>query len=87
MDIIFTEHASFTVKRRGISKKIIREFVMHPQQSFSSETGRITIQGKYNDEIEGKDMLLRIIGIKKSGSFKIITVYKTSKIDKYWVKE
>ncbi|MBA7524557.1 hypothetical protein ES705_16698 [subsurface metagenome] len=32
-------------------------------------------------------MLLRIIGIKKSGSFKIITVYKTSKIDKYWVKE
>ena len=31
-------------------------------------------------------MLLRVIGIESSNKFKVITAYKTSKIDKYWVK-
>lgn len=32
-------------------------------------------------------MLLRIIGEESFDVFRVITVYKTSKIDKYWIKE
>jgi hypothetical protein len=32
-------------------------------------------------------MLLRIIGKEKEDVFYIITIYKTSKIEKYWIKE
>ena len=42
------------------------------------------MQNKYYDKDEGKDMLLRIIGSEKGDVFEVITVYKTSKIEKYW---
>ncbi len=32
-------------------------------------------------------MLLRVIGKEIIGSFIVITVYKTSKIEKYWKEE
>ena len=38
-------------------------------------------------ETQSREMLLRIIGIEQPGEFKVVTVYKTSKIDKYWVAE
>jgi hypothetical protein len=43
------------------------------------------VQSKYYDQEEKKEMLLRVIGIKTSDKFEVITVYKTSKISKYWV--
>jgi hypothetical protein len=44
------------------------------------------VQNKYYDSVEGKEMLLRIVGIETSEKFNVITVYKTSKIAKYWVE-
>jgi len=42
------------------------------------------IQGRYHDQKYNKQMLLRIIGEELDGRFQVITVYKTSKIEKYW---
>jgi hypothetical protein len=36
--------------------------------------------------MERKEMLLRVIGIETSEKFEVVTVYKTSKISKYWVE-
>jgi len=44
-------------------------------------------QNKYFDKTEGKDMLLRVIGKESPKGFVLITAYKTSKIEKYWMKE
>ena len=38
------------------------------------------------DDFDRKKMLFRVIGIRTSDSFKVITVYKTSKIEKYWAE-
>jgi hypothetical protein len=38
-------------------------------------------------EAQSREMLLRMIGIEQPGEFKVVNVYKTSKIDKYWVAE
>ena len=34
----------------------------------------------------GKEMLLRVVVESSKGAFKVISVYKTSKIDRYWMK-
>lgn len=86
MKIKLTAHARFEASRRGISEGLIKSVVKAPQQKLPSKKGRIVVQKKYYDKIEGKEMLLRVIGIETEREFKVITAYKTSKVDKYWVK-
>ena len=87
LKIIFKEHAIFEAKRRGISKNFIKEITANPRQKLSSKNCRIIFQSKYFDNFESKEMLIRIIEIESKDKFTVITVYKTSKIDKYWIKE
>ena len=47
--------------------------------------GRVIIQNRYFDKTENREMLLRVIGLETSDEFKVITLYKTSKIKKYWI--
>jgi hypothetical protein len=84
--IIITEHAMFEANRRNIPEELIRSAIKNPLQKLSSKKRRVIVQNKYHDETEGKEMILRIIGMESAGEFKVITVYKTSKIDKYWKK-
>jgi hypothetical protein len=67
--------------------ELIVRVVNNPQQKVPSKKGRIIIQNKfYDDKVEKKEMLLRIIGLETAEKFVVITVYKTSKISKYWIK-
>ena len=86
MNIIITDHAKFEAGRRNIPEELIRSVIESPQQKLPSKNGRVIVQSKYNDEGEGKEMILRVVGTASAGEFKVITVYKTSKIDKYWEK-
>ena len=86
VDVVITEHAQFEASRRNIPEELIKSAVETPQQKLSSRKGRVIVQNKYFDEVENKEMILRIVGTESAGEFKVITVYKTSKIDKYWKK-
>jgi len=84
VDVVITEHAQFEASRRNIPEELIKSAVETPQQKLSSKKGRVIVQKKYYDETEGKEMILRVVGIESVEEFRVITVYKTSKIDKYW---
>ncbi len=86
MEVILSGHAVFEAKRRDIDEGLIRSMVIKPQQKISSKRGRVIVQGIYQDQIEDKEMLLRIIGKETIDKFEVITVYKTSKIKKYWIE-
>ncbi len=86
MEVILSGHAVFEAKRRDIDEGLIRSMVIKPQQKISSKRGRVIVQGIYQDQIEEKEMLLRIIGKETIDKFEVITVYKTSKIKKYWIE-
>lgn len=86
VNIIITDHAKFEAGRKNIPEEHIRSVIENPQQKLPSKKGRVIVQSKYNDEGEGKKMILRVIGTASAEEFKVITVYKTSKIDKYWKK-
>ncbi len=86
MEIKIKGHANFEAGRRDISEEFIKFVVDNPQQKLPSKKGRVIVQNKYYDQEEKKEMLLRIIGIETSEKFEVITVYKTSKISKYWIE-
>ena len=87
MEVIIKRHAIFEAERRGISAEFIILAVDNQQQKLNSKKGRVIVQNKYYDKTEKKEMLIRVIGFETSEKFEVITVYKTSKINKYWVKE
>ena len=87
MKAVFSEHAVFEIKRRGIEKGSVKEVVERPQQEIPSRNNKIILQSKYLNSQQNKEMLLRVIGRKTGGEFFIITAHKTSRIEKYWQKE
>ncbi len=87
MNVVFSEHAIFEMQRRQIDKQTVANMVKNLQQKILSKKEKVIVQGKYIDYYENKEMLLRIIGKEKKGIFYVITVYKTSKFEKYWLME
>ncbi len=87
MKIIFSEHALFEIELRKIKKEEINRVIHKPMQKIPARKNRIIMQGIYYDTIEQKEMLIRIIGEEMKNAFHIITVYKTSKIEKYWKED
>jgi len=56
-----------------------------PQQILPSSKGREIAQKTFKKE--GRDFLIRVIFFDEGDRRKVITVYCTSKIDKYWRKD
>lgn len=84
---IITSHANFEAQRRNINLELILSTIECPQQKVVSRKNRSLFQSKYYDKILNKEMLLRAIVELAGEDLKVISVYKTSKIDRYWVKE
>jgi LysM repeat protein len=87
MKIIITNHARFEAQRRQIDLELAQAIVENPGQKIPSQRARIVFQNRYYDKIENKEMLLRVIVAQSGDKLKVISVYKTSKIDKYWRRE
>ncbi|MEA1909301.1 MAG: DUF4258 domain-containing protein [Euryarchaeota archaeon] len=84
MQIIFSDHTIFEMKRRQIDQKEVAHLIRHPGQKTDGKKNRTVIQDAYYDRKYNKQMLLRIIGEESDDTFHVITVYRTSKIEKYW---
>ncbi len=86
MKIIITDHALFEAVRRGIAEESIISVINNPQQKLPSKKGRVILQNKYFNKATNKEMLLRVIGTERAEGFTVITVYKTSRVSKYWTE-
>ena len=75
------------MKRRRIERELVEEVVGNPHQEIPSRKNKIILQSRYLNNFENKEMLLRVIGRRTGKEFLVITVYSTSKIDKYWQEE
>ena len=87
MDIIISEHAKFEANRRHIDLELILSTARNPQQKIPGKKNRIIYQSKYYDKINEREMLLRVIAKQTPDELKIISVYKTTKLNKYWKTE
>jgi hypothetical protein len=64
----------------------VQEIIRTPGQVIDLKKGRQICQARYYDEFAQKEMLLRVVIEEAPGGIKVITAYKTSKLDKYWKK-
>lgn len=82
MNVIWTKHAEERQRewenKLGITREEVECAIMHPEQIQKGD------QEAFVAQIKRDEGLLRIPFIELTGHRKILTVYWTSKIDRYW---
>jgi hypothetical protein len=71
---------------RNIPRETVLGIMENPQQTIAASHGRLIYQSQYFDLVEGKNMLLRVIVEPDILDPAVISVYKTSRIEKYWLE-
>jgi hypothetical protein len=75
-------HAQEEMQRRGIPIYVIELILATPAQKVPEHSDVVCYQSQV--EINRKPYLVRVMVNEKKTPPKIVTVYCTSKIDKYW---
>jgi len=82
MEFDLSKHAQEELTKRKIPLRVVELILNHPSQII--EEDKLTIyQGLFTGN-NGKKYLLRVFLNTTVKPVKVITVYKTSKISKYW---
>ena len=79
---VFSDHALSQMVRRGIDRKIAEDVLEGPQQVLEVRPGRVVLQSRF--VVEGKEQLFRVFVDVDEIPKRVVTVYRTTKIDKYW---
>lgn len=82
---VLTKHARIQMQRRGIDEAIVHRILSAPEQRFSVRSGREVLQSRIM--LEGRRFLVRVFVEVNRQPAEVVTVYRTTKIDKYWRKE
>ncbi|MDQ7030710.1 MAG: DUF4258 domain-containing protein [Ardenticatenia bacterium] len=77
-----TDHARFQMKRRGIEESEIEKVLSAPEQAERARPGRVIYQSRF--EQQGRVYLLRVVVDVDREPAEVVTVYRTSKVKKYW---
>ncbi|MBL8050229.1 MAG: DUF4258 domain-containing protein [Anaerolineales bacterium] len=84
LEFVFTAHALKEMTRRNIAEQEVQDVLAKPEQMEIVRDGRAVYQNKYIFTKTSKTYILRVfvdIDIKPPH---VVTVYRTSKIEKYW---
>ena len=79
----FSEHSLQEMRRRNISQHQVEEIIENPQQKVRGKHQRMVYQSQIISD-DGKPYLLRVVVDENLSPILVITVYLTSKIQKYW---
>jgi hypothetical protein len=83
-DFVFSEHALIEMARREISQEHVRNGLANPDQIEMVREGRAVYQAKYETGEPPKTYILRVFVDIDRKPPRVVTVYRTSKIEKYW---
>ncbi|WP_016879572.1 DUF4258 domain-containing protein [Chlorogloeopsis fritschii PCC 9212] len=78
-----SRHVQEEMERRRISLSLVESVLDNPQQIIQEKEGRKAYQSQV-DFGDGKIFLLRVLVADDVDPKVVITVYRTSKIEKYW---
>jgi hypothetical protein len=81
-----SRHAPEEMKRRGISPRSLELVMDTPHQRLLQPGGKEIFQSRLEDE-NGRIYLLRAVVAVDKDPPVVVTVYRTSKIEKYWRPE
>jgi hypothetical protein len=81
-EYIFTPHAEFEMQRRGIGREVVLQVKSGPEQTIDVRPGRVVMQSRTTQE--GRVYLVRVFVDMDQHPAEVVTVYRTSKVSKYW---
>ena len=79
-----SSHAAFEMTRRQITQDEIASVLAHPEQVELIRPGRAVYQSRVEAEKPPKEYLVRVFVDIDRHPPEVVTVYRTSKIEKYW---
>jgi hypothetical protein len=83
-EFVFTDHAISEMARRQISEEDVKTVLAKPEQTEMVRAGRAVYQSRLEMDEPPKTYLLRVfVDIDPRPPY-VVTVYRTSKIEKYW---
>lgn len=83
-DYVLTDHAWAEMQRRGLSISVLEVALFAPEQCFVDRPGRCVYQSRWTDPTSGKVYLIRVFVDIERLIPEVVTVYRTSKVQKYW---
>jgi hypothetical protein len=81
----FSDHARLEIVRRDIPSDIVEQVLSSPEQVVAAHGGLAARQSRV--ELEGRQYLVRVVVAERPDATVVVTVYLTSRIDKYWRSE
>jgi Domain of unknown function (DUF4258) len=78
-----SRHAVEEMTRRQISLQLVQAVLDSPEQRIDGGAGKEILQSRFRAE-NGKIYLVRIVTATENDPRVVVTVYRTSKIEKYW---
>jgi len=82
--MVLTDHAKAEARRRGISEETVLNVASAPEQRLPVRAGREVRQSRVKDPASGRLQLVRVFVDRQEGGDSVVTVYRTSKVRKYW---
>jgi hypothetical protein len=82
----FSDHALREMARRSIPRAVVEAILSAPEQVVAGREGRTVYQSRIDND-EGKRYLVRVVVDGTRITALVITVYRTSKVQKYWRAE
>jgi hypothetical protein len=82
--IVLSEHARTQAARRGLSEEAVLGVARSPEQRLAVRPGREVRQSRIAAPAGSTLYLVRVVVDSGPEADTVVTVYRTSKIDKYW---
>jgi len=83
-EFVFTNHALTEMDRREIGQEDVKAILAEPEQTELVREGRAVYQARRTMGEPTKTYILRVfVDIDRKPPY-VVTVYRTSKIEKYW---
>ena len=79
-----TDHARFEMARRQISEAEVESVLAVPEQTECVREGRAVYQSRIELGEPSKTYLLRVVVDVDRQPAEVVTVYRSSKVQKYW---
>ena len=79
-----TDHARFEMTRRQISEAEVENVLAAPEQTECVREGRAVYQSRIELGEPSKTYLLRVVVDIDCQPAEVVTVYRSSKVQKYW---
>jgi len=83
-EVVLSEHARTQSARRGLSEDVVLGVAKSPEQRLAVRPGREVRQSRIPTPAGGTLYLVRVVVDSGPVADTVVTVYRTSKIDKYW---